>query len=164
MFGQITAPLQLREHPEHGQQVLRFCRIRGAVQQPRLHRSLELLIEVIDVRVRGNEDAGGLVVATDHCMRRPRDGVLDEREELDHVAVDKCDADRRLSLTADRAQDPVRPLRTPTTDAAIRRGFLRRRSVLRTVLAFSYARELVIGKRELRHTGHRTRRGWTRER
>ena len=68
-----------------------------------------------------------------------RDGVFHEREELDHVTVDESDVDRRLGLAADRAQNPVRALRSLTPDTAVRGGLFGCRSVIGTALVVSDA-------------------------
>ena len=109
VLGQITASLQLWEHSEHGQQVLSLRWVRRAIEQARLYGGFELLVKGIDVGVCGDEDAGSLAVGADQCVCRPRDGVLHESKQLDHVTVDQREVNRLASLASHRAQDPVRP-------------------------------------------------------
>ncbi len=76
------------------------------------------MVKGIDVRVCGHEHAGSLAVCVDQGMCCPRDGVLYESKELDHVPVDEREVNRLVSLASNRTKDPVRPVRIHTRKAA----------------------------------------------
>ena len=94
MFCEVSASFELGEHAEHRQQVLGLRRVGGPVEQAALHRRLDGLIEVVDVRVGGDKVAGGLAVRANKGMGRAGDGVLYEGEELDYVPVDQLEFNR----------------------------------------------------------------------
>ncbi len=53
-----------------------------------MHGSLEILVEVVNVGVRGHEVTGGLTIGTHKSMRRAGHGIFHEGEQLDDVPVD----------------------------------------------------------------------------
>ena len=64
------------------------------------------MIERVDIGVGSNERAGGFMVGANQCVGRPRDGVLDKGEELDHLTINEREANRICSLASPGAEDP----------------------------------------------------------
>ena len=100
VLGEVPASLELGQHAEHGEQVLGLSRVGGPIEQAPLNRRLDSLVEIVDVRVGGHEVSRRLTIGADKGVGSPRDGVLDQSKELDHMAVHQLQVERAVGLTA----------------------------------------------------------------